>query len=36
MTGYARSPDGLTEHDAGSGRVTSPLAGGPVAIGRIW
>ena len=36
MTVYARSPDGLTEHDAGGGRVTSPLAGGPVEIGRIW
>lgn len=36
LTVYARSPDGLTERGAGHDRVTSPLAGGPVAIRHLW
>lgn len=36
LTVYARSADGLTEHGAGRDRITSPLAGGPVVISRIW
>ncbi len=36
MTVYARSPEGLTELDAGHDEVTSPLAGGSVAIRHLW
>ena len=36
VTVYARSEEGLTELEPGHDEVTSPLAGGTVAIQQIW